>query len=129
MVMALEAAHGRTEESLPDRVDHIVEVQLTGLRFQNHGRIPWSDAKERACNQKLRVFFVLGLFFPELITGNLFDDELVVRFVVVKRARYIVAVSPHVGAFVIVGQSGCIGIACNVQPMLGGTFSVMGTFK
>ncbi len=52
----------------------------------------------------------------DLVSGDLFLDELVVRLVGGERVDDVVAVAPHVGAGLIVLEPGAVGVAREIQP-------------
>ena len=58
VVVAFEASHSGAEESLPNRVDHIVEIELSGLRFKHHGGVPRAHSQKGGRDQELRILFL-----------------------------------------------------------------------
>ena len=129
MIVAFEASHGGAQEGLSHGVHDVVEVQLTGLRFENHCRVPWANPQKGRGYQQLRILFPRRLFFPKLVSCDLFDYELVVGFVLIEGASHIVAISPHIGSLVVIGQTGGISVAGDVQPMLSGSFTEVRTVQ
>ena len=125
MIVALETAHGGTEKGLADSIDHVIQIDLTSLRGECHGRIPRTHAQERGGHQQLRIALDPRLSLPQLIAGQLLDDELVVGFVFIEGTNDIITIAPGIGAFVIVGIAACVSITRNVQPVLSPALTVM----
>ncbi len=120
MVMALGALHGMGEKGLAHRVGHVVQPHLAGFLEYAHARLfPWAHA------QKSYSHKVLGIIRIHLVPRDLFLHETVVRFVTVEGAHDVVTVTPGIGAGVVVGKPGGVGIARNVQPMPREMFPVM----
>ena len=73
--------------------------------------------------------FSQTVVFPKARLCDLFDYELVVGFVLIEGASHIVAISPHIGSLVVIGQTGGISVAGDVQPMLSGSFAEVRTVQ
>ena len=125
VIVALEAAHRGGEESLADRIDDVVEVELSGFFVFHHGGIPGAHAEEAGGDEEfgllLRVLGLLGQF----VSGDLLHDELVVRLVFVEGTNDVVAVAPCVGALVVVRHAAGVGIAGDIEPVLRPALAVM----
>ena len=61
----------------------------------------------------------------QLVAGELFGHEPVVRLVAVERVDHVVAIFPGVGAVVVVNVAGAVGIARHVEPMPPPTLAVV----
>ena len=76
---------------------------------------------ERSLRQKLRILLSLGLIFPKFVTGNLFDDELIVGLVVVEGAVGESDISTYWSARSH-WRSRRIRVTGHAEPMLGRAF-------
>ena len=65
------------------------------------------------------------MFFPELIPGNLFNHKFIVRLVLIEGTNDIVAVTPGIRSFIVIGVTAGISIAGYIQPVLSPAFTVM----
>ena len=130
MVMASCASDGQPKESRPDGDHDIVGV----IELSSKGIIglivPNMESIEARCDDRfapsvLLVRWTVALGLGPLVTGELFDDELVVGFVLDQRIDNVVAVSPSVGfeaiAFVAIGFSE----ADPIEPVSPPTFAVV----
>ena len=92
VIVAARARDRESEEALRHRVNAVVDdVVLVGETLA-HGE----EAERRQRRRALRV--------RQFVRGDLLDDELVVRLVVVERADDVVAIRPRVGIAVAVAR-------------------------
>ena len=144
MIVALETAHGGGEERLAHGIDDIVEVLLTGFFDFDHGGIPGAHTEEGAGDEVFAFLFAVVTFGPkvfvllfiansfaegvvgEFVAGDLLHHEFVVGLVLVEGANDVITITPHVGAFEVVGKTTGVGVAGDVEPMLAPTFAVVG---
>ena len=120
VVVAFGALHGVGEESLAHGVGDIIEPELAGFFEDGHrGLLPGAHAEEAGGNDGI------GSGFIEFVAGDLFADEVGVGFVLVETANDVVAVAPGVGAIVVVGEAGGVGVAGDIEPMPGEVFAVI----
>lgn len=61
----------------------------------------------------------------ELVPRNLFQDELVIRLILIEAANYIVAIAPGVRTFIVIGETVRIAVAGDVEPMAAPFFTVV----
>ena len=102
MVMASCASDGKPKESRPDG-DHdivgVIELRskgIIGLIVPNMESVEARGDDRFAPSVRL-VRWTVALGLGPLITGELFDDELVVGFVLDQSVDHVVTVSPGVG--------------------------------
>ena len=121
VVVATGAFEGLAEEGDADGVGDVVQEALAGDFGDFHaGEFPGAHAEETGGDDEFGVVRV------EFVTGDLFANELVVGFVVVEGANDVVAVAPGVAAFEVVGETGGVGVANDVEPVAGHAFAVVG---
>ena len=119
MVVALGALNGQAENAFADGV-HPVEHRL-------HSELFGVDAAlfiDHRVAQETRGHDLILSRVRQQVTGDLFDDELVVRLVGVERVDHPVAVEPDRPLFVLLEPVG-IGVARGVEPMTPPPFAVM----
>ena len=113
MIVAARALERLGEEGFADTVGDIVEEALARDLGDFHaGEFPRAHAEKTGGNDRL------GIFRLEFITGDLLAHKVVVRFVVIKRADDVVAVTPRVAALKVVGETAAVGVAHDVEPVL-----------
>ena len=124
VVMAAGAAHGDAHHGgsncLHDFINPVSARLPDGGWFASDGG-GWDV---RASNQKPGSFAD-----AELISGELFGDELIVRGVVVKGANHVVAVKPGIFPVEVGFGAVCFGPADDVEPMLCPPFSEVSRFE
>ena len=121
MIVALRAAQRHRKEGLPDDMDNIVQVRLASHALRHHRGTPRTHAQESSRHEHLRIAR------PQLVSGELFDHKAVVRLVRVERPDHVIAIAPCVGALVVVGIAGSIGVTHDVEPMPAPLLTVRGT--
>ena len=120
--MTLRAAQFVGEKRDADRVNDIIQILLARHRRHAHRRVfPRAHAQEPSSYQMIRIIRL------QLIAGNLFAYKLVIRLVGIKRAHHIIAITPRVRPRVVIGESGRVGIAHHIQPILCHLLAVMRT--
>ena len=102
MVMASSASDGQPKESRPDGDHDIVGVVELGSKGIIGLIVPDVESVEARGDDRFAPSFRLvrwtkALGLGPLITGELFDDELVVGFVLDQSVDHVVTVSPGVG--------------------------------
>ena len=144
VIVTFDAPQGHPEKDLPCGVDDIVQIDLACLGFLHHGIVPWPHAEEITGNQPLSL---LGRIIPrkfrsmelggvlsqatrqglvgQFVSCQLFDQELVIRFVLIECPDNVIAIAPGVGAFVVIGHAAGIGISNHIQPVLSPALSIM----
>ena len=109
MIVTFRAAQLVGEKGNTDGVDHIIQILLARHRRHAHSCVfPRAHAQEPGGDQVIRIIRL------QLIAGNLFAHKLVIRLVGIKRAHYIIAITPRVRPWVVIGESGRIGIAHHI---------------
>ena len=122
MVVATGALQGLGEEGFADAVGDIIEEALPcDLGHLHGGEFPRTHTEESGGDDEL------GIVRVDLIAGDLLADEFVVRFVVVEGAYHVIAIAPGITAFVVVGEATAVGVAGDIEPVLGHAFAVVGT--
>ena len=120
VIVAACAVDGQPQRAFPDRADDFVEVVVAALRVvflaEQHAR---AHAEEAGRDQA-----VVGPAV-DLVAGNLFDEESIVRFVLIERLDDVVAVPPRIRAMHVVFESGRVGISRDVEPEAAVAFAVM----
>ena len=107
--MTLRAAKFVGEKRDADRVDHIIQILLARYRRHAHSCVfPRAHAQEPGGDQVIRITRL------QLIAGNLFAHKLVIRLVGIKRAHHIITITPRVRPWVVIGESGRIGVAHHI---------------
>ena len=121
MVVAAGAAEREAEEGLADVVRDVVKEELPGDGSHRHSRmLPRAGSQESGRNDRIWVVW------KQLVAGDLLQDELVVRLVLVKAPYDIVAVAPSIRPFEVIGVAGGVRIACHIQPVPTPLLSVAG---
>src|SRR6185312_13778772 len=96
VIVAARALDREAEQAAAGRRDQIVEVLVAAFRVV---LLAERDARSRAQEAGRDERLVApGL---ELVAGELFLEELVVRLVLVERANHVVAIAPSVGPIVV----------------------------
>ena len=113
VVVAARAVKGHPHEDCPRRHDSVDDVSYVNLILDRAALAGRHMAAVEACRDEL----IIGRVGDE-VTGELLDDELVVRLARVKRVDDPVAVSPHF-AVVVQVQPVRISVPCGVEPEAG----------
>ena len=121
VIVALRAAQRHRKEGLPDAMDNIVQVRLASHALRHHRGTPRTHAQESRRHKHLRIAR------PQLVSGNLFDHEAVVRLVRVERPDHVIAIAPCIGALVVVRIASRIGVPHDVEPVPTPLLAVRGT--
>ena len=91
---------------------YVVEKLLPCDGRDGHGSVfPWSHPQEADGDKHFRIFWI------QLVTGQLFSDESIVRLVAVEAANDIVAIPPRIRPFDIVRETAGIGVTDHIEPM------------
>ena len=133
VVVATGAGDGEAEEGFRGHVDAVVD-DVVGITVEFVAERKETQGSERALIDGGLAAGILGFRFlygldEEAVGGELFDDELVVRFVAVEGVDDVVAVGPGVGVaevFAAFGVALGVGVAGNIEPVTAPAFAVGG---
>ena len=122
VVMAARAGDGQAEEGLGRRVDALIDGVMDVVEALADG----DEAEGGEAG-------IVGRDVGDAVGGELLDDELVVRLVLVHRVDDVVAVGPGVGVAVVAEeavalvdlQAARVGVTRGVEPVTGPAFAVM----
>ena len=105
---------------------HVIQIQRAGAAAQDRAlgfhlpdEIPWAGREEAGGHDGIRIVR------PHDITGDLFLQKAVVRFVGIEGADDVVAVGPRIRSELVALEAVCVGVVGNVQPVLGKAFAEM----
>src|SRR2546426_4484992 len=121
MVMTTRAVHGEPHKTLEGRADHVVEVLVAIERI-----ILLAEPDARAYAVEGSGGHAVVGWVIELVGGELLDDELVVRLVVIQGLDHVIAIAPCCRQIAIVLEARAVGVANDVQPVSSPTLAVMG---
>ena len=120
MIVTAGALQGMGEEGLAYAIAHVVKEALSGdLRHLHPRQFPWAHAQETRRDDHLRVVRL------DFVARDLLADELIVALIRIEGTHHVVAITPGVAALVVIGEPGGIGVAGDVQPVLGHALSVV----
>ena len=120
VIVAPRAVYRQAHESAARSADHVVEIVVAVLRIvllAKPDRRP--DAVESGGNQRLVRNFI------QLVSRQLFKNELVVRLVVVESLYYVIAVPPGVRVVVVMLIPAAVGVTRHIEPMAAPALPVM----
>ena len=110
MVVAARAADGQAEERAARRAHDV--VQFIGALIRRQHRVRAFHLVPRPADEKAGRFV-----HAQRIAGELFDDELVVRLVLVECANDVIAIRPGVRARLVHFEAVRLREAHHVEPM------------
>ena len=122
VVVAARAGDGQAEEGLGRRVDALVDGVMDVVEALADGDEA-EGGETRIVRRDVR----------DAVGGELLDDELVVRLVLVHRVDHVVAIGPGVGVAVVAEEAVAlvdleaarVGVAGGVEPVTGPAFAVV----
>ena len=112
VIVAARTVNGQTQESSTDGSNHIIEVVVPPL-----GVIFFAEQDARSSTKKSGSDPGLVGSVIDLVTSDLFFEELIVGFVVVERIDDVVAAAPGIGAIEIMLEPARVRVARHVEPM------------
>ena len=124
VVVALGAPQRQRQERLSDVIGDVVQVELTRSDLLHHARVLPRTHAEVASG-----YPHFGIVRLQDVASQLLDYEAVVRLVGVQRAHDIVPKAPSVRALPVVGISGRVGVAHDVEPVPTPLLAVMRALK
>ena len=110
VIMAAGAANGEAEERAAGGTHHV--VQFVGALVRGEHGVGTFHAIPGTGHQKTRC--CVG---SELISSELFEDEAVVRLILVESADHIVAIMPRVRSGLVRFEAVALGEAHHIEPM------------
>ena len=119
VIVATCAIDRQSEKYLPRGSDNIVEAIIIGQRSVGRFVVPLTESVVSRRNDAVCRDFV------EFVTGELFTNELRIRFVLVKRANDIITITPHKRLGVIALKTICLRVTHEIEPMPCPAFAVM----
>src|SRR5262249_20103536 len=121
VIMTSGAAEAQAKEHLGGDVRHVVEDDFTNLADLTLIALVDPMAEGAGNGQRVRVFW------SNLVTGELFPDEPVVRLIVIERTDDVIAVAPGLGSIVIAPMSVRLRVSHEVQPVSTPAFAMART--
>src|ERR1700733_10793241 len=121
MVVAARAPERDSHNARSHDVSHLRELLVTAAR---HGLVA-GIAAYRCEPIEARGDQRLVFLWSDLVAGQLFLNETVVSGVVVESADHIVAITPGIGAEVVVLEAFGLGEAHDVQPVVAPVLAIM----
>src|SRR5207244_7209346 len=101
--------------------DHVVQLIEAIFLFIRRLVVPGSQPREAGGDERLRS----GV--GELVTGKLFEDEAIVRLVLIERTDDILAIAPHAWLDGVALVAISLGITGQVKPVPAPTFAITST--
>ena len=122
VIVATRAGDGQAEEGLGRRVDALIDGVMDVVEALADGDEA-EGGETRIVRRDVR----------DAVRGELLDDELVVRLVLVHRVDHVVAIGPGVGVAVVAEEAVAlvdleaarVGVAGGVEPVTGPAFAVV----
>ena len=115
MVVTARTSDGHAEKGLADRVDLLVHNFQRQQLFVLATVVVWTQNEQPGGRELVREFGVAGK--RQEITGNMFADQLVQRFVMTKCLDHVVAQTPCIRQRLAAATTCCVGITDDVQPV------------
>ena len=122
VIVTARTADAETEKRVPGRHNDLVQGILPGEALRLLILADLSRKKDCGGHQEAG-----GGVFSHRVAGQLFENELLIGTVFIESADDVVAVRPGVGALGVDFEAVGVGVANEIEPVLGPAFAVAGT--